>query len=433
MKNIAAWKEEFLAGKKDCTLTDALSVAEANVPAQRERYAAALDAFAAKYGDGDISVYSVGGRSEISGNHTDHNHGRVIAASVNLDILAVAKATDAGVIRIQSEGFPEDVVEPAAIDAPDEAKFFTSAAIIAGMEKAFLNAGYKVGGFDAYTTSNVLKGSGISSSAAFEVMVGNILNYLYNDGRVSNVEIAKMAQFAENKYFGKPCGLMDQTACAVGGFITIDFADPTSPVIEKMDFDLGKAGYALCIVNTGGNHADLNDDYASIPAEMKKVASLFGKEVLRGISEYELIEKAPEIRKAAGDRALLRALHFANEDARVPAIAAAMKEGDVAKFLGGITASGNSSFKYLQNVFTTKNPSEQGESLAIYLSERALASFPLPGACRVHGGGFAGTMQAFVPRLYTEAFRQSIDEVMGEGSCMVMHVRPVGATRVDND
>ena len=245
---ICELKNKILAGGIDAALTDGLSVPADKIPGQRERYAKAADEFEKLYGDGDVSLYSVGGRSEISGNHTDHNFGRVIAASVNLDILAVVKKTDDGTIRIKSEGFPEDVVAPAAVEAPDESKFFTSEAIIAGMERAFLDAGYTIGGFDAYTTSNVLKGSGISSSAAFEVMVGNILNYLYNDGKVSNVEIAKMAQFAENKYFGKPCGLMDQTACAVGGFITIDFEDPTNPIIEKLDFDLTAAGYSLCIV-----------------------------------------------------------------------------------------------------------------------------------------------------------------------------------------
>ena len=427
MKNITIWKEEFLTGAKDAILTEGLSVAAENVPAQRERYAAALDAFAAKYGDGDISVFSVGGRSEISGNHTDHNWGRVIAASVNLDILAVAKATDNGVIRIQSEGFPEDVVEPAAIDAPDEAKFFTSAAIIAGMEKAFLDAGYKVGGFDAYTTSNVLKGSGISSSAAFEVMVGNILNYLYNDGKVSNVEIAKMAQFAENKYFGKPCGLMDQTACAVGGFITIDFADPTEPVIEKMDFDLGKAGYALCIVNTGGNHADLNEDYASVPAEMKAVAAVLGVPVLRKTDEAALIANIAGVREACGDRALMRAMHFFAENKRVAAQVEALRTGDMEAFKAGVVASGNSSFKYLQNVYTTKNVGEQGLSLALCLTEDFLAG--TGAVCRVHGGGFAGTIQAFVPQEKVADYAAFMNSIFGEHACHVLSVRRDGAMK----
>jgi len=427
MKNIAAWKEQFLNGEQDVTLTEALSVAAENVPAQRERYADALTAFAAKYGDGDITVYSVGGRSEISGNHTDHNYGRVIAASVNLDILAIVKATDNGVIRIQSEGFPEDVVEPAAIDAPDEAKFFTSAAIIAGMEKAFLNAGYKVGGFDAYTTSNVLKGSGISSSAAFEVMVGNILNHLYNDGKVSNVEIAKMAQFAENKYFGKPCGLMDQTACAVGGFITIDFADPANPVIEKMDFDLGKAGYALCIVNTGGNHADLNEDYASVPAEMKAVAAVLGVPVLRKTDEEALLANIAKVRETCGDRALMRAMHFFAENRRVAAQVDALRAGDMEGFKAGVLASGKSSFQYLQNVYTTKNVAEQGLSLALCLTENFLTG--TGAAWRVHGGGFAGTIQAFVPLDKVADYAAFMNSVFGDHACHVLSVRRDGAMK----
>lgn len=427
MKNIAAWKKLFQDGEMDATLTNALSVTEANVPGQRVRYATALDAFENLYGDGDISVFSVGGRSEISGNHTDHNHGRVIAASVNLDILAVAKPTENGVIRIKSEGFPEDVVEPAAIDAPNKDKFFTSAAIIAGMEKAFLNAGYKVGGFDAYTTSNVLKGSGISSSAAFEVMVGNILNYLYNNGVVSNVEIAKMAQYAENEYFGKPCGLMDQTACAVGGFITIDFADPKNPIIEKMDFDLGKAGYALCIVNTGGNHADLNEDYASVPAEMKAVAAVLGVSVLRETTEENLIANIAKVRETCGDRALMRAMHFFAENRRVAAQVEALRDGDMDGFKAGVVASGNSSFKYLQNVYTTKNVAEQGLSLALCLTESYLAG--TGAVCRVHGGGFAGTIQAFVPLCKVADYAAYMDSIFGEHACHVLSVRRDGAMR----
>ncbi len=425
MKTIAVWKNEFLTGAQDGTLAESLSVPADKVEGQRARYAAALDAFEAKYGDGDIKLFSVGGRSEISGNHTDHNHGRVIAASVNLDILAVAKATDTGVIRIQSEGFPEDVVAPAAVDAPNEKLFFTSAAIIAGMEKAFLDAGYNVGGFDAYTTSNVLKGSGISSSAAFEVMVGNILNYLYNDGKVSNVEIAKMAQFAENKYFGKPCGLMDQTACAVGGFITIDFADPTAPVIEKMDFDLSKVGYALCIVNTGGNHADLNEDYASVPAEMKAVAACLGVPVLRETDEAALVANIAKVRETCGDRALMRAFHFFAENKRVAAQVEALRAGDFDAFKAGVVASGNSSFKFLQNVYTTKNIAEQGLSLALCLTEDFLAG--TGAVCRVHGGGFAGTIQAFVPLCKVADYAAYMDGIFGEHACHILSVRRDGA------
>ncbi|MBQ4354686.1 MAG: galactokinase [Clostridia bacterium] len=429
---ITELKNTILAGGIDETLVSGLSVRPENVPAQRERYAKAADAFLAQYGDGDVSLYSVGGRSEISGNHTDHNYGRVIAASVNLDILAVAKKTENGVVRIQSEGFPEDVVLPEAIAAPDEAKFFTSAAIIAGMQKAFLDAGYAVGGFDAYTTSNVLKGSGISSSAAFEVMVGNILNYLYNDGKVSNVEIAKMAQFAENKYFGKPCGLMDQTACAVGGFITIDFENPAEPVIEKMDFDLTAAGYALCIVNTGGNHADLNEDYASVPAEMKAVAAKLGVPVLRKTSRAALdalLEKEGNaVREELGDRAIMRAYHFFAENERVSAQVDALRKGDLEAFKAGVTASGSSSFRYLQNVYTTKNVQEQGLSIALCITEEFLRG--TAGVCRVHGGGFAGTIQAFVPADLAPAYEAKMDAIFGADACHILSVRKNGACRI---
>lgn len=417
-------------GALDAQLCDKLSVPASRLDRERARYTAALEAFKAQYGDlDDARLFSVGGRSEISGNHTDHNHGRVIAASVNLDILAVAVPTDNGEIKIKSEGFPEDTVPAEAYPAPDPDKYFTSAAIIAGMERAFADAGYKVGGFKAYTTSNVLKGSGISSSAAFEVMVGNILNHLYNDGRVSNVEIAKMAQFAENEYFGKPCGLMDQTACAVGGFITIDFAEPASPVIEKLDFDLTGEGYSLCIVNTGGNHADLNEDYASVPAEMKSVAALLGRKVLRGTTREELISHAPAIRERCGDRALLRAFHFIAENERVAAQVDSLKSGDLDGFFSGVTASGNSSFKYLQNVYTTKNVAEQGLSLALCITEGFLAG--RRAACRVHGGGFAGTIQAFVPADCTEEYRKLIDSVFGEGSCHILSVRRAGALELE--
>jgi len=434
---ITQLKETIASGGLDQALRTDLSIPEAQLSAQRQRYLDAAEAFASLYGDGDISLYSVGGRSEISGNHTDHNYGCVIAASVNLDILALAKKRTDGVVRVRSEGFEEDVVSPDAIEAPDESKFYTSAAIIAGMQKAFLNAGYAVGGFEAYTTSNVLKGSGLSSSAAFEVMVGNILNHLYNDGKVSNVEIAKMAQYAENVYFGKPCGLMDQTACAVGGFIAIDFEDPATPKIEKMDFDLTGAGYALCIVNTGGNHADLNEDYASIPTEMKAVAAALGAPVLRQTSRQALdallAENGAALREKVGDRAILRAYHFFSENQRVKDQVAALKNGDTEGFKAGVTASGQSSFRYLQNVYTTKNVAEQGLSLALCLTEDFLARHrdgDKAGVCRVHGGGFAGTIQAFVPLALTEAYAETMNAVFGSGACYVLSVRKNGACRL---
>ena len=397
--------------------------------AQKARYLRAVEEFEALYGrDREAALYSVAGRSELSGNHTDHNHGCVVAASIDLDIIAVASAAAGSVIRVKSEGFPEDAVDFDAYSAPDPARYEKSASLIAGMVAGFRKEGLQVGGFDAYTTSNVLKGSGISSSAAFEDMIGNILNYEYNGGRISNVEIAKLAQYAENRFFGKPCGLMDQMACAVGGIIAIDFRDPAAPVIEKTDFDLSAAGYNLCIVNTGGNHADLTGDYASVPAEMKSVAAYFGKEVLRDVDEQAVIDAIPALREKVGDRAILRALHFFAENRRVAAQKQALQAGDLDTFLANVIASGRSSFCYLQNVYTTKNVAEQGLSLALCLAERVLSG--KRAAWRVHGGGFAGTIQAFVPAEAVPEFRAVMDAAFGEGRCMVLRVRPEGALRV---
>ena len=401
---------------------------ESDLAAQKARYLAALSAFEALYGEREAGIYSVSGRSELSGNHTDHNHGCVVAASINLDIIAIAAATDDGVIRVKSEGFDEDVVDVTAYTEPVTEKFGTSESIIAGMCAGFRKNGHKVGGFCAYTTSSVLKGSGLSSSAAFEDMIGNILNHIYNNGTVDNVEIAMLAQYAENKFFGKPCGLMDQVACASGGIVAIDFADTDHPKIDKLTFDITAAGYNLCIVNTGGNHADLTEDYASVPAEMKKVASFFGKNYLRELSIKEILANAKALREACGDRAILRAIHFFNENERVAAQKQALMDGDLDRFFAGVRSSGLSSFCYLQNVYTTKNVSEQGLSLALAVAEEFLAD--KKAAWRVHGGGFAGTIQAFVPATEAEAFRAHMDGVFGEGACIVLRIRGEGAIRL---
>ncbi len=424
--NTIMTKAHINSGALDSTFTHIYG--EAAVSYQRYRYCTAIDEFAKIYGDRDITLYSVAGRSELSGNHTDHNHGCVIAASIDLDIIAVAAARDDGVIRIKSAGFPEDVVDTAAYTAPVEAKFGTSESIIAGMAAGFLKNGHAIGGFDAYTTSNVLKGSGLSSSAAFEDMVGNILSHMYNDGKVDNVEIAKLAQYSENVFFGKPCGLMDQVACAVGGIVAIDFADPKAPVVEKLDFDLSAHGYNLCIVDTGGNHADLTDDYASVPAEMKSVAAHFGKSVLREVSCDELMAEIPALREKVGDRAVLRALHFANENKRVAEQKAALLSEDLEAYFDLVKQSGRSSFCYLQNVYTTKNLTEQGLSLALCLAEGYLKD--RVGAYRVHGGGFAGTIQSYVRSEDVEGYRALMDGVFGEGKCIVLRIRPVGAVKV---
>ena len=400
-----------------------------NVESAKQRYTDAVAKFIGAYGeDRELSLFSVAGRSELSGNHTDHNRGCVVAASISLDVIAVASPTDDGIITVISEGFGKDIVNIKEYCAPDADKFGTSESIVAGMCAGFSANGYKTGGFVAYITSNVLKGSGLSSSAAFEDMIGTIESHLYNGGRVDNVEIAKLAQWAENKFFGKPCGLMDQVACAVGGIVAIDFKNTKDPVITPIDFDITGAGYNLCIVNTGGNHADLTDDYASVPAEMKSVAAYFGKEVLREVDEAEVIANVADLREKLGDRAIMRALHFFEENKRVGMQKAALESGNLDAFFENVKASGRSSFCYLQNVYTNKNVSEQGLSLALCLAERILKD--KKAAWRVHGGGFAGTIQAFVPSDTVAEFKNTMDSCFGEGACIVLNVRPVGATKI---
>ena len=400
-----------------------------DVDAQRARFIDAIDAFCDRYGaDRDIAIFSVSGRSEIMGNHTDHNRGCVLAGAITRDIIAVAAKNDEGVIRFKSEGYPEDVVSLDSIDDPAAFEDFTSHALIGGIARGFVNGGYSIGGYDCYSTTQVLKGSGISSSAAFEVMVGNVLNHFYNGGAVDNKEIARIAQYSENVYFGKPCGLMDQMACAVGGFVYIDFEDKDAPVVEPIAFSLADKGYSLCIVNTGGNHANLNADYASVPSEMKAVAATLGREVLRGVSECELISRAAEIREKHGDRALLRAIHFIRENERVKGARDALLGGDTDGFLRLILESGRSSFQYLQNVYTTINVAEQGLSLALAITDGYLS--PRGGAFRVHGGGFAGTIQAFVKTEDLPEYLRLMDSVFGEGAAMPLGIRPLGAVRL---
>jgi len=400
-----------------------------NVESAKQRYTDAIAKFIGAYGeDRELSLFSVAGRSELSGNHTDHNRGCVVAASISLDVIAVASPTDDGIITVISEGFGKDIVNIKEYCAPNTEKFGTSESIVAGMCAGLSNSGYKTGGFVAYVTSNVLKGSGLSSSAAFEDMIGTIESHLYNGGRVDNVEIAKLAQWAENNFFGKPCGLMDQVACAVGGIVAIDFKNTKDPVITPIDFDITGAGYNLCIVNTGGNHADLTDDYASVPAEMKSVAAYFGKEVLREVDEADVIANIAPLREKLGDRAIMRALHFFEENKRVGMQKAALESGNLDAFFENVKSSGRSSFCYLQNVYTNKNVSEQGLSLALCLAERILKD--KKAAWRVHGGGFAGTIQAFVPSDTVAEFKNTMDSCFGEGACIVLNVRPVGATKI---
>ena len=390
------------------------------------RYSELVAMFSEHFGSAPTRFFSAPGRSEICGNHTDHNHGKVLAAAVNLDIIAAVEPTFDGYVTVKSEGYPEDKIALSDL-AVSEPEKNTSAALIRGVLAGFKNRGHAVGGFKAYTRSDVLKGSGLSSSAAFEVLMGTILSGLYNDGTVPAVEIAQIAQYAENVYFGKPSGLMDQMASSVGGFTKIDFCDPENPVIEAISLDLAAQGHHLCIIDTRGSHADLTPDYAAIPNEMKSAAGELGKGFLRELSRDDIIKNIQKLRETVGDRAVLRALHFMDENARVDELANAIKSGDFTAFLSVINRSGDSSYKYLQNVYACSHPTEQGVSLALYIASSLLVG---EGACRVHGGGFAGTIQAFVPDSKLNAFVNGMESVFGEGSCYVLSVRPFGGVEV---
>lgn len=394
---------------------------------QKKRYENAAENFIEIFGENDrVRIFSASGRTEISGNHTDHNCGKVLAAAVDLDVIAIVVPTDDGVITVKSEGFDIISVDTADLAVREDEKN-TSAALIRGVAAGFNNSNLKVGGFKAYMTSNVLKGSGVSSSAAFEVLVGNILSGLYNGSAVSAVKIAQIAQYAENEYFGKPSGLLDQMASSVGGFVAIDFRNTTAPVIVPIEFDIAKYGYSLCIVDTKGSHADLTPEYAAIPEEMKAAAAVFGKTVLREVDEEEFRANISKVREKCGDRAALRALHFFDENNRVDRAAEALKSGDIDSFLTVINESGNSSYKYLQNVFAATKSSEQGVSMGLYTAEKVLCG---RGASRVHGGGFAGTIQAFVPDDILDEFIKAEEAIFGEGSCHRLYIRPVGGTEI---
>ena len=417
----------LLKGGLDKSLT--VLYGKEHLAAARLRCERAIHSFEGCFGPREEAfLLSVPGRSEIAGNHTDHQRGRVIATSVNLDILAVAAKTVEPVATVCSEGYGTDTVVLSESATPDPAHYGKSSALVAGMCHGLLKKGANVGGFMAYLTSDVPAGSGLSSSAAFEVMIGNIENHLYNGGLLNNAEIAKVAGYAENVFFGKPCGLMDQMACAVGGIIAIDFENEQAPKVTQIDFDPTAENLCLCIVNTGGSHADLTPDYTAIPTEMKAVAEAFGAPVLRETSEEDFLAALPNLREKVGDRALLRALHFFAENRRATAVAEALKTGDVSHFLALINESGRSSFCYLQNVYTARREREQGLSLALCLTERYLAD--KQGAFRVHGGGFAGTIQAFLKEKDVPAYRHWMDAVFGTGACRVLQVRPIGATAI---
>lgn len=414
------------AGEMDEKLK-AVYVTDSAVEAQKPRYIRLINEFIKLFGeDRDVIITSAPGRTEVCGNHTDHNNGKVLAASVNLDAVAVASKNDEDVVRVKSDGHAMNVVDTSEL-LPDEAEFGHSTAMVRGVVAKIAGLGYKIGGFDCVTTSDVIGGSGLSSSAAFEVLLGTTLSYLYNDGVINSVEIAKTAQYSENVFFGKPCGLLDQMASSVGTFVTIDFESTENPKIKKVDFDFSKSGHALCIVDTGGSHSDLTDDYAAVRGEMESVAQAMGKDVLREIDFEDFKKAVPSLMGRVSDRALLRAFHFYRENERVEKAIAALESNNFDYFKKVINESGRSSYMYNQNVYTPKNPAEQKISLALCISEGILG---VDGAYRVHGGGFAGTIQAFVPAELLEEYKNSIETVFGKGSCHVLIIRPVGGTRV---
>ena len=372
-------------------------------------------------------VFSAPGRTEICGNHTDHQHGCVLAAAVDLETVATVQVNDSNLIEIQSEGYPLVAVDLNDLAVREEEKNST-AALIRGVASAFAQRGAKLSGFYAKVRSTVLPGSGLSSSAAFEVLIGTILNELFFDMKLSAIEIAQIGQYAENVYFGKPCGLMDQMASSVGGIVYIDFEDPENPTVEKIDVDLTTYGYGLCIIDSGADHADLTDEYAAIPGELAQLCQCFGKKYLREIPKTEFVKKIPEIRGKVTDRAILRAMHIYRENDRVRHLVEALRWNDIEAFLDLIKESGQSSWMYLQNITPAGAVEHQEVAVALALCETYLKG---QGAFRVHGGGFAGTVQAFVPLDMLDSFKASIEEVLGENSCHVLNIRQQGGIRVN--
>ena len=422
-------------GKLDSRLLD-IYLDDKKLDYQKNRYANAIQSFVDLFdSERDIQIVSAPGRTEVGGNHTDHQHGQVLAASINDDAIAVVAANDSNSVQVKSEGYDKITFSLKDIDKNSEEEG-TTIALIKGVLAGIKERGFAVGGFDAYITSDVLGGSGLSSSAAFETVIGNVLSSLYNDMKIDPVTIAIIGQYAENYYFGKPCGLMDQMACSVGSLCHIDFADPSNPKIDRIELDMDAVGYSLCITDTKGSHADLTPDYAAVPAEMKSVAAYFGKDVLNDISEEDVIAAISELRKKLGDRPVLRALHYYEENKRVVNEATALKNNDFEAFLKNVKASGDSSYKFLQNVYTTHDVLHQNVSIALCMSEKLLntddtcESSTKNGVSRVHGGGFAGTIQAFVRNEKVSEYRDALDNIFGEGACAVLKIRKYGGIRV---
>lgn len=425
MKQVTQILGDMKAGKYRDLLLD-IYVDEHLVLPQEKRYIKAMEEYMKLYGEQEVEIYSAPGRSEVGGNHTDHQQGMVLTTSINLDVIAVVNKNEDNVIRVLSEGYPMIELKSDELQLC-ESEEGTSIGLIRGVLAGLKQRGYEVGGFNAYVTSEVLNGSGLSSSAAFETIIGTIVDGLYNEMKIGMVEIAQVGQYAENVYFGKPSGLMDQMACAVGGLIHIDFKDPERPIVEKVDIDFEAYHYSLCIVDTKGSHDDLTYAYAMIPQEMKKVCDYFGKRYLREIEPKEFYEHIAEIRKEAGDRAVLRSIHFFGDNERVGNEVKALNNGEFKEFLRLVSESGNSSFKYLQNIYTNEDVQNQNMSVALAVSEKVLGNH---GVCRVHGGGFAGTIQVFVENDFVETYRNALDAVFGQGACHVLKVRKYGGMKV---
>ncbi len=424
-KNTKILVQEFKAGQYAERLKD-IYVDDAVLDYQKERYIKAIEEFEKLYGEQEVEIYSAPGRSEVGGNHTDHQYGKVLAASINLDAIAIVAKTDDSIIDIKSEGYDRIQVHLDSLQ-PRKEEEGRSEALTRGVAARLKEEGYIIGGFQAYATSDVLNGAGMSSSAAYEVLVGNILSGVYNEGKASPILLAQIGQYAENEYFGKPCGLMDQMASSVGGLINIDFEDPKHPKVKQVKVDFEEYGHSLCIVDTKGSHADLTDDYAAIPQEMKQVANFFEEDVLRKVDKNEFYLNLPKIREILGDRAVLRAIHLFEENKRVDEQVQALEQHDFETFKKLIKASGDSSFKYLQNVYSSHEINNQSVSIGLAISDIILQG---KGVSRVHGGGFAGTIQAFVPNDIVDIYKKDIEHVFGEGSCHVLKVRKYGGMKV---
>ncbi len=392
-----------------------------------KRYQEAVQIYRDRFGSEPEALFSAPGRSEILGNHTDHQLGEVLAAAIDRDSYAAASMSGDSVIRLYAIGYGEFEIDTGDLSVHEEEKG-TTASLIRGVAAGFAEHGYRIGGFNAVTGSEVLSGSGLSSSASYESLIGIIISELFNEGKTPKTEIAVIGQFAENKFFGKPCGLMDQMACSVGGLCHMDFADPKNPVVEPIPVNPCDYGYTLCITDTKGSHADLTDEYAAVTIEMKAAAAALGKEVLWGTTMDELLANASVIREKCGDRAFLRALHYVEEIERVHTAKDALLKENIPAFLGCVRDSGNSSFRYVQNVFTTKDAEHQAMSVGLAVSEYILGD---KGVCRVHGGGFAGTIQAYVKNEYAETYRTAMDHLFGEGTCMEMKIRPEGVMKIE--